>query len=694
MKRNRIVRICAATVIAVLLSACDKTGPQLDGLHRSRVDAMNKVAFQSRFRDTDMSEYMARKALAYIDDSLPQYDDGRLRAWNNLATAFYFQSKSDSVMRYVDSVVQYKGHSNNMEIEQLLAHLMEARIRQRNCDIAGSYQILYNIEQSGLLERTPSEGQNFLYNLAQSEMYITTTVLNYHYRSKSQYQHAELLTHMEEQRESLRCDYAEDMSLNYAIAYGYSSLCEDTEHQSEYLGKALQYCADNLRLMTDSSRYSTYHLGDTYQLIGFMLWSDAISDHSWDENSSMLNYIYNLVHEAFGFDVTNEEDITFAFLREATALFWLHNDRYQRLGAIVATGRYCLSRGDTATARTYFNEALIDTTLLGIAPKFEAMLYEGFLVSGCAQSQADVANWTRKEIDLLKYIQRNEKADFLLQQELTRIGKLNYTYLFLIILLVVLTLALGVLIVLLRRRSKALQRETRRLQEAQQQDVERIANVETCLSVMRHDINPFISYLQNDNLPEELKREVTGQLVRTFENIKNWTNLSIPSGLQFRCTTLQLQDVFDRVEACINNFRGDMVKLHFEPTPLYVRGDMLLLEILLRNLVNNAVQHTTEGRIDIRAAVDANPAFVQVSVQDTGCGMDADEVDNLFRADKKPHPAANGGGFGSGFGLILCRYIVKKHDDNTLRGCRIWAESEPGKGTTFHFLVEKAPEAY
>ena len=43
-----------------------------------------------------------------------------------------------------------------------------------------------------------------------------------------------------------------------------------------------------------------------------------------------------------------------------------------------------------------------------------------------------------------------------------------------------------------------------------------------------------------------------------------------------------------------------------------------------------------------------------------------------------------------GFGLILCRYIVKKHDDNTRRGCRIWVESEEGKGTTMHVrLAEK-----
>ena len=44
-------------------------------------------------------------------------------------------------------------------------------------------------------------------------------------------------------------------------------------------------------------------------------------------------------------------------------------------------------------------------------------------------------------------------------------------------------------------------------------------------------------------------------------------------------------------------------------------------------------------------------------------------------------------GIGMLLSLIFCKYIIKRHDDNTLRGCRIWAESELGKGSTFHFIL-------
>lgn len=704
---NKQYRHLLITFLAALtlLAACHSS-PEVDALKRSKVDAMNKVSFQHRFSDAAKSEQFARKALSYIHDSLLEYNDGKLRAWNNLAVSFSNRAMHDSAMCYVDSVVSFAGKSKNGSIERVLAKLVESRIRQRNSDIAGSYQILYDIESSGFLDR--SDG-SMLYNLAVSQFYITTTILNYHYRSQSQYSQSGLLGDMEAIRPALRCDFAEDMNFNYALAYGYYSLCEDTLHQPENLAKALTYCFENLRLLSDGGRYSTFHLADTYQLIGIMLWSRRIKSESWERNYPMLDEMCALMSDSFGFNVSRNpadsanSDLCHSFLREATALFFLHDDPYQRLGALVATGRYCMYIGDTLSARNYFLDALSDTTLLGVSPKFEAMLYEGLLTSGCAESLDEVAKWTGKELAMLDIISKNERADFKLQQQLNQAHRFGFAFFVVAILLFALASTLTLTLFILRRRTKALERETASLQAAKRQDVERIANVETCLSVLRHDITPFVSYLQNDNLPDELKREVTGQLIRTFENIKNWTNLSIPGGLRFACSNVSLQDVFQRVKECVNNFRGDDLVLTFHPTTLMVRGDGQLLEIMIRNLVNNAIQHTTSGTVDVSAEVftDDN-RFVHVSVADTGCGMSSDELENLFRTDKKMTNALknrnngvpeadNDPGYGSGFGLILCRYIVKKHDDNTLRGCRIWAESQEGRGSTFHFIVAGEP---
>lgn len=702
MKRYIIEIVLLALLAAV---GCTPQDRPVDALMRSKVDALNKASFQQRFTDAHRSERYARRALDYIADSLPDYDDGRLRAWNNIANSFLARAIHDSVYVYTDSVLAFSEKTPNRDVERTLASLLKARTLQRHCDIAGSYQLLYDIEQSGLLD---GGGAGLLYNLARSEFYITTTTLNYHYRNKSQYQQAELLTTMENRRGELRCDYGEDMSFNYAIAYGYYALCEDSANQARYLGKALDYCFDNFRILGDSLRYNTYHLANTYQMVGFMLWSPRIRQDSWQRNAARLDEICCFIRDAFGFDVFDSaqfpvaetqfsspfQNLALPFLSEATSLFFVNDDPYQRLGAVVSTGRYCMAAGDTLSARRYFNEALIDTSMLGVAPKFEAMLYEGFLTSGCAQGNDEVAQWTRKELELLNYIKQNEKADFILQQELNRAQHSSGRFMLFSIILLTLAVALLVTLLLLHRRTKALQRETARLQAAKQQDIERIANVETCLSVLRHDITPFISYLQNDHLPDELKREVTGQLIRTFENIKNWTNLSIPSGLQFRCSTVSLQQVFDSVSSSVNNFRGDALRLVFEPTSIAVRGDRLLLEILMRNLVNNAIQHTESGSVTVAAAPCADDArFACVTVSDTGSGMTDEQLENLFRTDRRIDSTSTEKGYGTGFGLILCRYIIKKHDDNTLRGCRIWAESKVGEGSQFHFQVQREVES-
>ena len=345
--------------------------------------------------------------------------------------------------------------------------------------------------------------------------------------------------------------------------------------------------------------------------------------------------------------------------------------------------------GDTAGARYYYRFGLDGRDSLTIAPKFDALLFEGLIRTGCQHNDEELRGWFDEELATLNYIQQNEKADFLLQHSLERShNKARSLSVVAAVATVVALLLLGLLL-LLRRRTLALRREKELMQQAKRTDVERIANIETCLSVMRHDITPFISYLHSPNLPAELRVEVMDQLLRTFENIKNWTNLSIPNGLQFTGSTFSLQEVLDEVERELGALVPQGVVLRMEPTPLRVNADRLLLQILLRNLVNNALQHTSVGSVEVRAERQDN--FVCLSVVDTGCGMTAEELEQLFRSDKPLRETSPRASHGSGFGLILCRYIIKKHDDNTLRGCRIWAESEVGKGSTFRCLIAAAP---
>ena len=312
----------------------------------------------------------------------------------------------------------------------------------------------------------------------------------------------------------------------------------------------------------------------------------------------------------------------------------------------------------------------------------EVGYFDLLIRSGIARRPAENRLWYEHRCELQDYIARNEKEDFALQTTLASAQSRSHTLTVFAFVLGGLLLVLLVLTALLWRNGLRLRREKRQLQEAKRRDVERIANVETCLSVMRHDISPFIGYLRNPNLPADLRSEVLEQLLRTFDNIKNWTSLSIPTGLAFNATAFPLQEVLDDVRRQVITPAGG-VALRFLPTADRLWADRLLVTILLRNLVNNALQHTSAGSVEVLCAPFGDePGMVEIQVRDTGAGMTPEQQESLFRADRTLAPGSE-----HGFGLILCRYIVKKHDDNTRRGCKLWVESQLGQGTTMHVVL-------
>lgn len=671
--------------LGFLVAACSRVGSGLDQRLVLRVDEMNRVAFVNRYDAPDVTIQLSKAALDFISDSMPGYHDGRLRAWNNLAKAYYIVSMPDSAAVYADSVLNYTASSHNQEIEQLIAKLTHARVRQRNCDIAGSYRMLYEVAKSDILDGNRND---LLYNYAKSEYYATLLSLNYSYRKGMQKDVQALLDEAERVAPELSCDYAQDMVMNYSLAFGHLTLCEGNDRQVENLSKSLQYIKDNLSLLIDSGRFSLLHFANTVQLTAAIIANPHIEKLSWQSCASALDSICDRL-QANGVELRRDSALAMSLYIESSYMFEDYGDPYHTLGAMVATGSLCLRNGDTAAAQTWYLEAYDRLLLHHIsAPKYESQLYDGLLRSRAAASIDEASQWAQNSIVLHDFITQNQEADFILQTQLSNAKHKINDYRIFSIIIALLALLLVVLSILLAIRTRVLRQEKRQLQLMRRKDVERIANVETCLSVMRHDINPFISYLQNKNLPESLHQEVLSQLIRTFENIKNWTNLSIPSGLTFNAAVCDVDDVF--TEALSMNTVRAGVSVSVVKSGMKLFGDRLLLIIMIRNLLANALQHTSQGVVSMYAtSFSDDDRFVELTVSDTGCGMTADEVENLFRADKRPDQQAQH----SGFGLILCRYIVKKHDDNTLRGCRIWAESIPapaeGHGTKVHVLVQR-----
>ncbi len=113
---------------------------------------------------------------------------------------------------------------------------------------------------------------------------------------------------------------------------------------------------------------------------------------------------------------------------------------------------------------------------------------------------------------------------------------------------------------------------------------------------------------------------------------------------------------------------------------LMTTGDSRLIRLALENLLSNAWKFT--GRREhaiISVGAVRQPGHQVFFVRDNGAGFDMRYAGKLFDPFQRLHPAAEFEG--SGIGLAIVHRILSRH------GGRIWAESEPGKGSTFFFTL-------
>ena len=120
--------------------------------------------------------------------------------------------------------------------------------------------------------------------------------------------------------------------------------------------------------------------------------------------------------------------------------------------------------------------------------------------------------------------------------------------------------------------------------------------------------------------------------------------------------------------------------------PATVVGDPGRLRQVLLNVIGNAVKFTTAGEVVARVAVDAagsDPGSVALhfAVRDTGVGIPRDKQQDIFQAFTQADSSTTRRFGGTGLGLAIASRLVE------LMGGRIWVESEPGQGSTFHFTA-------
>lgn len=136
-----------------------------------------------------------------------------------------------------------------------------------------------------------------------------------------------------------------------------------------------------------------------------------------------------------------------------------------------------------------------------------------------------------------------------------------------------------------------------------------------------------------------------------------------------------LSDVLANLETLI---RETQAEITFTELPT-VLGDRTQLGQVLQNLIGNAIKFRSEEPPHIVVGCERDNEVWHLTVQDNGIGIDSQYFERIFQVFQRLHTRDRYPG--TGIGLAIVRKIIERH------GGRIWVESVPGAGTTFHFSL-------
>ncbi len=239
-------------------------------------------------------------------------------------------------------------------------------------------------------------------------------------------------------------------------------------------------------------------------------------------------------------------------------------------------------------------------------------------------------------------------------------------------------------------RSEAILEQTHHLEEVNQVKDKLFSIVSHDLKDSISSIKAFLDLLKEDSISKEEFRELIPELSENANNassllfnLLNWSKSQMQN-LEPNPELFNIQEVFHTKMALVEQKVEDKrIVLIDESQRDFIYADKSMVEIVIQNLITNAVKFSRTGDVITVSNQDVNGKAL-ICVEDTGVGISEENINKLFNANKNFTTIGTKNEKGTGLGLTIAKDLVE------LNKGRIWVESTVNVGSKFFIELPKS----
>lgn len=693
----------AAICLLLFFSACNAP-------HRQQVDDYNDKAYAAHYRNLDSVKIYAKQALALSNG----YNTGKAEALNNLAFVYLMQMHFDKAYATLNEVMG----STDDQVELLVADIQMMRLCQRESNNKEYYD--YNEEANKRFLRinedkrllTDRQRRRMVY--ARSEYAIVSST--YYYYVGLEQPSIRALSAINPDGE-IQTDMPQLLAYLYNVGAGgiFTKGKQEEINQKEF---------DYLIRCYMLAIHHNYPYWEANSL-------QALSEHLVNDKSREALIRDNLPSFKY-LKVDNLPDSLIAgnLAERSLSIFQKYGDVYQTAGSYRTLASCYWQIKDYRSALICLQNALKQNPAINQAPDLVASIREQLSVVYSAIDNKQASDYNRNiYLDLQEQTRQDRYYEARADQLDSTSQQLNIMIIA-IGLIIIVILSLLIIFHYLRRRadnqselnklllpleewkhhniaymaqldddytevSEQLTISNIHLIDNKRRYIEQRAKVSLVNSIMPlinrmlHEINKLKRGGESEAVRSERYtyiRELTDMINNLNSTLTEWIQLR-QGRLSLHIESFPVQQVFDIVKKGRMAFQLKGVQLKVEDTAAIVKADRILTLFMVNTLADNARKFTPAGgKVCIKAVEEAD--YVELSVEDTGCGINEETQQHLF--DRKPiHDQKDS--TSHGFGLMNCNGIINKYRkiSQIFTVCQMGVKSEENKGSRFFFRLPK-----